>query len=116
MMIVIISLAGGHLNSKRAYGSLTMIQRMHHHYPPVFLLLFGSMAVSIVVVLGTLGFSSSQTASAERDFSKCIFDEKGTNNCPKQQDKAFNRCIEDASRDGELTEDEYFACAYSIYG
>jgi hypothetical protein len=92
-----------------------MIQRMLQHHPLVFLLL-GYAAVSIVVVLGTLSFSSSQTANAEKDFSKCIFDEKGTNNCPKQQDKAFNRCIEKASSDGELTEDEYFACAYSIYG
>jgi hypothetical protein len=93
-----------------------MIQRRRQH-PLVFLLLFGSAVVSIVVVLGVLSFSSSpQTANAEKDFSKCIFGEKGTNNCQKQQDKAFNRCIEKASSDGELTEDEYFACAYSIYG
>jgi hypothetical protein len=93
-----------------------MIQRMHHHFL-VFLLFFEYAAVSIAVVLGTLGFSSSpQAASAEKDFSKCIFGEKGTNNCQKQQDKAFNRCIDKASNDGELTEDEYFACAYSIYG
>jgi hypothetical protein len=92
-----------------------MIQRMQH---PLVFLLFGPAAVSIVVVvLGALSFSSSpQTASAERDFSKCIFGEEEKPNCQKQQDKAFNRCIEKASRDGELTEDEYFACAYSIYG
>jgi hypothetical protein len=74
-------------------------------------------AVSTVVVLIAFGFSlSSHTASAEKDFSKCIFGEKENTNCQKQQDKAFNRCIEKASSDGELTEDEYFTCAYSIYG
>jgi hypothetical protein len=112
--------AGDFLNSKRAYWILAMIQRMHqHHQPLVFLLLFASAAVSIVIiviVLGALSFSPSHTASAEKDFSKCIFGEKGTNSCQKQQEKAFNRCIENASSDGELTEDEYFACAYSIYG
>jgi hypothetical protein len=90
-----------------------MIQKMHH---PLVFLMFEYAALSIVVVLGALSFSSLQTANAEKDFSKCIFGEKGTNNCQKQQDKAFNRCIEKASKDGELTEDEYFACAYSIYG
>jgi hypothetical protein len=71
--------------------------------------------VAALVVIGALSLSPSHTASAERDFSKC-FGEHGTNNCQKQQSKAFDRCIEKASEDGELTESEYFACAYSIYG
>jgi hypothetical protein len=35
---------------------------------------------------------------------------------PEKQAKQFNKCTEKASRDGELTEEEYFSCAYSIYG
>jgi flagellar basal body-associated protein FliL len=74
-----------------------------------------AIVAALVVVIGALSFSPLRTVSAERDFSKCVFGEQGTNNCQKQQSKAFNKCIEKASEDGELTENEYFACAYSIY-
>jgi hypothetical protein len=67
------------------------------------------------VVTGVLSLSSPYTANAERDFSKCTSGEQGTNNCQKQQSKAFDKCIEKASEDGELTDQEYFTCAYSIY-
>jgi hypothetical protein len=68
-----------------------------------------------VVVTCVLSLSSLYTANAERDFSKCTSGEQGTNNCQKQQSKAFDKCIEKASEDGELTDQEYFTCAYSIY-
>jgi len=68
-----------------------------------------------VVVIGALSFSPPYTANAERDFSKCTSGEQGTNNCQKQQSKAFDKCIEEASEDGALTDQEYFTCAYSIY-
>ncbi len=73
-----------------------------------------AIVAALVVVIGALSFSPSHTASAERDFSKC-FGEHGTNNCQKQQSKAFDRCTEEASEDGELTQEEYNTCAYSIY-
>ncbi len=68
-----------------------------------------------IVVTGVLSLSSPHTANAERDFSKCTSGEQGTNNCQKQQSRAFDKCIEKASEDGELTDQEYFTCAYSIY-
>jgi hypothetical protein len=74
-----------------------------------------AMFAVLVVVLGALSFSPPYTANAERDFSRCTSGEQGTNNCQKQQSKAFDKCIEKASEDGELTEQEYFTCAYSIY-
>jgi hypothetical protein len=41
-------------------------------------------------------------------------DELGNRN-PEVQSKLFDQCIEQASVDGDLTDDEYNACAYSIY-
>jgi hypothetical protein len=35
---------------------------------------------------------------------------------PEIQSKLFEDCIKDAGLDGELTDDEYYGCAYSIYG
>jgi hypothetical protein len=74
-----------------------------------------AIVAALVLVISTLSFSPAHTASAERDFSKCVFGEQGTNNCQKQQSKAFNKCIEKAEEDGELTQEEYNICAYSIY-
>ena len=73
-----------------------------------------AIVAALVLVINTLSFSPAHTASAERDFSKCV-GEQGTNNCQKQQSKAFEHCIEKAKEDGELTNEEYFRCAYSIY-
>lgn len=33
-----------------------------------------------------------------------------------EQAKLFDQCKKDAEADGNLTEDEYYGCAYSIYG
>ncbi len=74
-----------------------------------------AIVAASVVVIGTLSFSPSHTASAEKDFSKCHGDQ-GTNNCPKQQSKAYERCTEEASEDGVLTTEEQLACGHSIYG
>ncbi len=74
-----------------------------------------AIVYALVVMISVLSSSPSHAASAERDFSKCVFGEQGTNNCQKQQSKAFNKCIEKASEDGELTQEEYNICAYSIY-
>jgi hypothetical protein len=73
------------------------------------------VTLAAAVVLGALSFSPLHTVNAERDFSKCTSGEQGTNNCQKQQSKAFDKCIEQASKDGELTQQEYDSCAYSIY-
>lgn len=73
------------------------------------------IAIVAAIVIGALSFSPSHTASAEKDFSKC-FGEHGTNNCPKQQSKAYERCTEEASEDGVLTTEEQLACGHSIYG
>ena len=35
---------------------------------------------------------------------------------PEKQSKQFNKCTGKSSRDGTLTQEEYNACAYSIYG
>jgi hypothetical protein len=34
---------------------------------------------------------------------------------PEIQSKLFEDCINDARLDGELADDEYYGCAYSIY-
>jgi hypothetical protein len=70
-------------------------------------------AVLALVAVATVAFSSNEQAAADRDWSKCVSVEKP--NCSEQQARAFNKCIERASEDGELTDDEYFTCAYSIY-
>jgi hypothetical protein len=70
------------------------------------------IAASIFLVSYAL-LGAFQPASAARDWSKCYERNK---DCSKQQARAFDRCIEEASKDGELTDAEYFACAYSIYG
>jgi hypothetical protein len=35
---------------------------------------------------------------------------------PETQSKLFEDCIKDAKFDGSLDEDEYYRCAYGIYG
>jgi ABC-type phosphate transport system auxiliary subunit len=55
----------------------------------------------------------AQEAEGVRDFSKCLEENK---DCSKQQARAFEKCIERESEDGVLTDEEYLACAHSIYG
>ena len=33
----------------------------------------------------------------------------------EEQSRLFDECTSEAGRDGELTEEEYFKCAYDIY-
>ena len=73
-------------------------------------------ALGLISSLVLLPLAFGKESAADRDWSKCIFSENLKPNCGQQQDKAFNKCIKNASEDGELTETEYFACAYSIYG
>jgi hypothetical protein len=56
-----------------------------------------------------------QEAEGVRDFSKCLEENR---DCNKQQTQAFEKCIEreDEKEDGVLTDEEYSACAHSIFG
>lgn len=73
-----------------------------------------SAFAAAIVLIAYLSISVNQPATGEKDWSKCIFGDQ--QNCQEHQGRAFDKCIQKASKDGELTEDEYFTCAYTIYG
>ena len=70
----------------------------------------------VFILLGLLlGFAASFDApQTEREGFPVIPADIGARD-PEIQSKLFEDCIKDAKFDGELTEDEYFRCAYGIY-
>lgn len=87
----------------------------------------GKNMLSIIILVGLtfailgllLGFAASYdvpTVSTEQErHSKLLLPTNISERDPVAQQKLFDKCIEDARFDRELTEDEYFSCAYSIY-
>jgi hypothetical protein len=64
-----------------------------------------SSIVLLLLVFAALGLLLSLAATYDS--------ERQTNS--SDQARLFDECIAKAEKDGELIEDEYFACAYNIY-
>jgi hypothetical protein len=65
--------------------------------------------VAVFAILGLLlGYASA--LDVERPLPKNI-----ENRDPTVQQRLFEACTNDARSDGELTDEEYYRCAYSVY-
>lgn len=75
-----------------------------------------SIILLLVLAFVVLGLLLGYAASYDIPRSETRFlPENITERDPEVQQKLFEDCIEDAKSDGNLTDDEYFRCAYDIY-
>jgi hypothetical protein len=73
-----------------------------------------SMVALIVLVFAVLGLLLGLGASIDIPQTPKL-PENIADRDPALQQKLFEECVKDARFDGELTDDEYDRCAYSIY-
>jgi hypothetical protein len=72
----------------------------------LFVLTFGILGL-------LLGIAASYDSATSIRFK--VLPENIEDRDPEIQRQLFEDCIKDARFDGELTDDEYYRCAYSIY-
>jgi hypothetical protein len=67
--------------------------------------------VTVFAILGLLlGYASAL------DVEQRALPEKIEHRDPMVQQRLFEACTNNARSDGDLTDEEYYRCAYSIYG
>ncbi|MCI0564273.1 MAG: hypothetical protein MN733_37850 [Nitrososphaera sp.] len=75
-----------------------------------------TLFVLTFIILGLLlGIAESYDANRQNTISGEILPQDIEDRDPEVQSRLFEQCTSEASKGGELTEDEYFQCAYEIY-
>ena len=75
-----------------------------------------STIVVLALSFAILGLLLGLAASFDNDTGASSLPENIDERDPVIQQRLFEECISDQKLDGELTQEEYDRCAYSIYG
>ena len=76
-----------------------------------------SSVVILVMTFATLGLLLGAAATFDgQDLAAVSQDDAVADRDPAVQSKLFDQCLSEANDDGTVSEEEYFACAYGIYG
>lgn len=75
-----------------------------------------STIVLLILSFATLGLLLGFAASFDNEIDASSLPENIDERDPAIQQKLFEECISAQQLDGELTQEEYDRCAYSIYG